>query len=189
MPNITLNELRVGNVIEHKNALWRVVSTEHVKPGKGGAFIQAELKNIRTGTKLNERFRSEESVNRLNFAVEPATFLYQDGDNFEFLDKVTYEQFSIPLTTIGEKKAFLQENMDLGIEKAEEYIVDIVLPETVILKIVDTTPFINKGQTATATTKAATLENGLKVQVPQFVNNEEKIVLRTSDLKYIKRAE
>jgi len=186
--SIIANDLRVGNIIGYKDAMWRVVSTEHVKPGKGGAFMQVELKNIVTGTKLNERFRSDETIDKLVFEAVKMTFLYKDGENLEFMDMITLNQFSVSVDIVGNRLAFLTDNMEVTVEIVNgDQIVGIILPDTVILEVSDTQPYI-KGQTVTATFKPATLSNGIVIQVPQFIEIGERVVVKTHDTSYVERA-
>ena len=187
MSTIGVNDISEGNIIEHNGFTWRVVSKMHVKPGKGGAFMQVELKDIRRGTKLNERFRSSESVEKVDLESSEATFLYSDGDTLEIMEDSTYEQFTVPKSILGEKIAFLTDNMPVKIQKIGDEVIDIMLPATVILTVEDVAPFI-KGQTVTATYKPAKLSNGVTVAVPQFVEVGEKIVVKTETSEYVERA-
>ena len=187
MANITANELNVGNLIRYKNSMYRVVSTEHVKPGKGGAFIQAELKDIKTGTKLNDRFRSDQVVDKVMFESKNAQYLYKNGNDLEFMDLESYEQFQLPASMLSGPVEFLVENMEIMIDYADGEIVSATLPQKVQCKIKETQPFI-KGQTVKASFKPALLENGLTVQVPDFIESGEEIIVSTTDLEYVERA-
>ncbi len=184
---IIANELRIGNVINHQNNIWKVIKTEHVKPGKGGAFMQCELKNLNIGNKLNTRFRSDETIERMDFSENSVTFLYFDIDTAEFMDMETFEQISVNKNIIGDKIAFLKEEMVVKIAKAEDKIIDVILPENVVIEILETQPYM-RGQTITASFKPATLVNGLVVQVPQFIEAGEIIIVKSETLEYVERA-
>lgn len=183
---IIANELRVGNIIEMDNQVWVVNKREHVKPGKGGAFIQAELKNIKNGSKSNTRFRSDQTINKLSFVELPVTFLYKTDSVLEFMDMVTCEQISIGIDIAGDKVHFLNDGDEVKLAKVGEDYVDLILPDSVVLEVIETQPYL-KGKTITATFKPAKLSNGLVVNVPQFIVEGEKILVRTSDLEYIER--
>jgi elongation factor P len=182
------NAVRPGNVIEHKGGLWVAVKIQHTQPGKGGAYLQVELKNLRDGTKLNERFRASESVERVRLEQKPHQFLYEDGDMLTFMDTENYEQVSINKDMVGERAAFLQDGMDVEIEFHEESPLTVILPEQVTLEITETEPTV-KGQTAASSYKPAILENGLRVMVPPFCGTGEKIVVNTETSEYLKRAD
>ncbi len=182
------NAIRVGNVIDHKGDLWRAVKTQHVKPGKGGAFLQVELKRLKDGTKLNERFRSSETVERAMLEQREHTYLFSDGHSYTFMDGETYDQVSLSAEDIGDQVAFLQDGMTVILETHEGKPIGISLPETVILEVTETEPTV-KGQTATSSYKPAVLENGVKTTVPQFVNVGDRIVVNTLDSSYSKRAD
>ena len=184
---VIANELRVGNVIMHQNDIWKVVKTEHVKPGKGGAFMQCELKNLNTGSKSNTRFRSEETIEKMDFSENNVTFLYFENDTAEFMDMTTYEQIAVSKKLIGEKIAFLKEEMVVKIAKAGDMILDVILPENIAIEIAETQPYI-KGQTITSSFKPATLVNGLVVQIPQFIEAGEVIIVKSETLDYVERA-
>ena len=182
------NEIRIGNVIEHKNGLWLAVKTQHVKPGKGGAFAQIELKNLIDGTKLNERFRSSETVERVRLEQKSFQFLFAEGDMLTFMDLENYEQIELSTEFIGEQRtAFLQDGMQVDLELHEERPISIALPGQVTLEITDTEPTV-KGQTATSSYKPAMLENGVRVMVPPFVKTGERIIVDTNEVTYIRRA-
>lgn len=182
------NEIRIGNVIEHKNGLWVAVKTQHVKPGKGGAFAQVELKNLIEGTKLNERFRSSETVERVRLDQKSFQFLFAEGDMLTFMDLENYEQIELSIEFIGEQRAaFLQDGMQVDLELHEERPISIALPAQVTLEITETEPTV-KGQTATSSYKPAMLENGVRVMVPPFVKTGEKIIVDTNEVTYIRRA-
>ena len=182
------NEIRQGNVIQHKDGLWVAVKTQHVKPGKGGAFAQIELKNLVDGTKLNERFRSSETVERVRLEQNEYQYLYSDGDMLTFMDTESYEQIELASDFIGDRVAFLQDGMMVTVESYEGKSLGIALPEQVTLEVTETEPTV-KGQTASASYKPAILENGLRVMVPPFVTTGEKIVVDTNETTYIRRAD
>jgi len=180
------NEIKPGMVIEHKEDLWSVIKANHVKPGKGGAFNQVELKSIKRGTKLNERFRSSDSVERAILDDKKFNFLYEDENNCHFMDQINYEQIQINKSTLGEKNKLLKENMEVSVQFYEDQPLSIDLPSSVELKI-ETTDAAIKGQTASSSYKPATLENGIKIMVPPFINSDDKIILDTRTLEYIKK--
>jgi len=182
------NEIRPGNIIQHKGGLWVAVKTQHVKPGKGGAFAQVELKNIIEGTKLNERFRSSETVERVRLDQKTFQFLFADGEMLTFMDLENYEQIELSNDFVGERAAFLQDGMQVDLELYEERPISIALPEHVTLEITETEPTV-KGQTATSSYKPAILENGVRVMVPPFVSLGEKIIVDTNDITYVRRAQ
>lgn len=182
------NEIRPGNVIEHQNSLWVAVKVNAVKPGKGPAYAQVELKNLLNGSKLNERFRSSESVERVRLEQNDYQFLYVQGDMLVFMDNETYEQLEIPQEFVGERAAFLQDGMMVTVESHEGKPIGISLPDHVTLQVVDAEPVV-KGQTASASYKPATMENGLRVMVPPFITAGEKIVVDTNDTTYVRRAD
>ena len=182
------NTLRPGNVIEHKSGLWKVVKTQHVKPGKGGAFLQAELKNIRDNTKLNERFRSAETVERIRLEQKPCQFLYQDGDSYHFMDNETYNQLEVSKDLIGEEQAiYLQDGMEVIFDMFEEEALGVTLPEHVTLTITDAESVV-KGQTQSGSFKPAICENGARVMVPQHIETNTAIIVNTTDGSYVERA-
>ncbi|MAN63837.1 MAG: elongation factor P [Parvibaculum sp.] len=182
------NEIRIGNVIEHKGGLWVAVKTQHVKPGKGGAFAQVELKNLVDNSKLNERFRSAETVEKIRLEQKDYQYLYETDGMLTFMDTTTYEQIELQTDFVGERAAFLQDGMEVTVESHEGRPLGISLPDHVTLEITDTEPVV-KGQTATSSYKPATMENGVRVMVPPFVNTGDKIVVDTNEVTYVKRAE
>ena len=181
------NAIRPGNVIEHQGRLWRAAKIAHTQPGKGGAYLQVELKDIRDGTKLNERFRSSETVERVRLDESTYQFLFADGDDFTFMDTETFDQVSVPEDFIGDQAVFLQEEMSVTIESYEGRPIGVHLPETVILAVEETEPTV-KGQTAASSYKPAVLENGVRVMVPSFVGPGARIVVNTADSTYAERA-
>ena len=180
------NEIKPGMIIEHKNDLWSVLKAQHVKPGKGGAFNQVELKSVKKGTKLNERFRSSDTVERAILDEKKFSFLYEDDNNCHFMDQTNFEQIQISKKIIGEKSKLLKENMEVNLQFHEDEPLSVDLPSTVELKI-ETTDAAIKGQTASSSYKPATLENGIKIMVPPFINTDDKIVLDTRTLEYVKK--
>jgi len=182
------NEIRPGNVIQHKGGLWVAVKTQHVKPGKGGAFAQVELKNLIDGTKLNERFRSSQTVERVRLEQSDYQFLYKEGDMLVFMNLESYEQIEIAEDFLDDRAAFLQDGMQVKVESHEGKPIAISLPDQVALEVSETEPVV-KGQTATSSYKPAILENGIRVMVPPFVGHGEKIIVDTNELTYVRRAE
>jgi elongation factor P len=185
---ISGNDIRPGNVIEHKGGLWVAVKTQHVKPGKGPAYAQVELKNAIDGTKLNERFRSSETVERVRLEQRDYQFLFAEGDMLTFMDTDTYDQISIPKDFLEERAAFLQDGMKVTIESHEGRPIGIALPGQVTLEVVEAEPVV-KGQTAASSYKPAMLENGVRVMVPPFIGVGEKVVVDTNEITYVRRAE
>jgi elongation factor P len=182
------NEIRPGNVIEHKGALWIAVKTQAVKPGKGPAYAQVELKNAIDGTKLNERFRSSETVERVRLEQKDYQYLFPEGDMLTFMDLDTYDQIQIPKDLLGERAAFLQDGMTVTVESHEGRSIGVALPGQVTLEVVEAEPVV-KGQTAASSYKPAKLENGVRVLVPPFVGVGERVVVDTTELTYVRRAE
>ena len=182
------NEIRPGNVIEHKGALWIAVKTQAVKPGKGPAYAQVELKNAIDGTKLNERFRSSETVERVRLEQKDYQYLYPEGDMLTFMDVDTYDQIQIPKELLGERAAFLQDGMTVTVESHEGRSIGVALPDQVTLEVVEAEPVV-KGQTAASSYKPAKLENGVRILVPPFVGVGERVVVDTDELTYVRRAE
>ena len=182
------NEIRPGNVILHQDKLWAAVKVDHVKPGKGGAYAQVELKDLISGTKLNERFRSAETVEKVRLEQKDYQYLYAQGDMLVFMDTENYEQLELDGEFVGERSAFLQDGMMVTVEVYEEKPIGIQLPQQVTLEVTDTEPVV-KGQTAANSFKPAILENGVKVTVPPFVNVGERIVVDTEQVSYLRRAD
>ena len=180
------NEIKPGMVIEHKDDLWSVLKAQHVKPGKGGAFNQVELKSVKKGTKLNERFRSSDTVERAILDDKKYSFLYEDENNCHFMDQNNFEQIVISKSLLGEKNKLLKENMEVSVQFYEEQAISVNLPTSIEL-IIESTDAAIKGQTASSSYKPATLENGIKIMVPPFINSDDKIVLDTRTLEYIKK--
>ena len=180
------NEIKPGMIIEHRNDLWSVLKAQHVKPGKGGAFNQVELKSVKKGTKLNERFRSSDSIERAVLDEKKFNFLYEDENNCHFMDQTNFEQIAINKSLLGEKNKLLKENMAVNVHFYEDQALSVDLPSSVELTITNTDATI-KGQTASSSYKPATLENGINIMVPPFINSGDKIILDTSTLEYIKK--
>ena len=181
------NAIRPGNVIEHKNRLWRAVKIQHTQPGKGGAYLQVELKDIRDGTKLNERFRASEDVERVRLDQKEYQFLFADGDMLTFMDNDTYEQVTVSSDLVGEPVVFLQEGMTVTIESYEDEPISVMLPDTVTMEIVEADPVV-KGQTASSSYKPAVLENGTRIMVPPHIESGTRVVVNTADASYVERA-
>ena len=182
------NEIRPGNVVEHQGSLWVAVKTQAVKPGKGPAYNQVELKNLLHGGKLNERFRASETVERVRLEQKDYQFLYTQDDMLVFMDSDTYEQLEIPADFVGERSAFLQDGMIVTVESYEGKPLGVSLPDQVTLAIAEADPVV-KGQTAASSYKPAVLENGVRIMVPPFITAGEKVIVDTNELTYIRRAE
>ena len=187
MAKINGNEIKPGNVIEHDGSIWRAVKTMSVKPGKGGAFNQVELRNLINGSKLNTRFRSSETVEKVRLEQKDYQFLFDAGEAFAFMDQETFEQIEIQKDFVGDQGQFLQDGMTVVIEFYEDKPIGISLPDQVILTIEETEPVV-KGQTAANSFKPAVCENGVRVMVPPFVGTGERIVVQTADTTYLRRA-
>ncbi|MEM6305745.1 MAG: elongation factor P [Pseudomonadota bacterium] len=187
MPKINGNEIRPGNVLEHNDGLWAAVKVDHVKPGKGGAFAQVELRNLRNGSKLNERFRSADKVERVRLEQKDQQFLYEDSGMLVVMDTETYEQVQLPAELLGERRPFLQDGMMVVVEYYEEEALNASLPQKVTCTVTETEPVV-KGQTAANSFKPAILDNGVKITVPPFVGQDEAIVVNTETFEYVERA-
>ena len=183
---ITAIEIKPGMIIEHKNDYWNVLKTQHVKPGKGGAFNQVELKSIIKGTKLNERFRSSETVEKAEVEEKEFNFLYIDGKNCHFMDNETFEQVEIPKTITGEQYKLLKENLKVNISFMEDKPISLKLPNNIEC-IIESTDAAIKNQTASSSYKPALLDCGIKIDVPPFIETGEKIIVDTRTLEYVKR--
>ncbi|MDA4847095.1 elongation factor P [Hoeflea poritis] len=182
------NEIRPGNVIEHNGGLWVAVKTNAVKPGKGGAFNQVELKNLIDGTKLNERFRASETVERVRLEQKDFQYLFEQGDMLVFMDNETYDQLELAQEFVGDRAKFLQDGMMVTVELYEEKPIGISLPDQVTLTITEADPVV-KGQTAASSYKPAVMENGVRVMVPPFIEAGERILVDTNEITYIRRAD
>jgi len=183
---INAGEIRVGMLLEYKNDLWQVLKTQHVKPGKGGAFAQVEMKSLNKNTKLNERFRSSETVEKASLEETTFNYLYSDEANYFFMDPKTFEQIEIKKETVGDKGKLLTENLQVTVSFYNENPLSIELPNQVQCKI-ETTDAALKGQTVSSSYKPATLDNGLNIQVPPFIEAGDEIVVDTRNLEYIKK--
>ncbi len=182
------NEIKVGNILEIDNKLWRVLKTQHTQPGKGGAFIQVELKEIKEGTKMNSRFRSSETLERAILDEKKFQYLYEDNKKYIFMDQLSYEQIELGTDLIPENQSkFLIENDIIIVQFYNEKPVGLDLPDSIILKVIETEGVV-KGQTAASSYKPAILERGIKTSVPQFISINDRIVLSTSDSSYIEKA-
>ena len=181
------NAVKPGNVIEHNGRLWTAVKVAHVKPGKGGAFAQIELRDIRDGTKLNERFRSSETVERVILEETECNFLFDDGDNLVFMHSETFEQISVSSDMVGDRAAFLQDGMPVTVASHEGEPISIDLPDTVVMEVTEADAVV-KGQTASSSYKPAMLENGVRVLVPPHIEAGTRIVVRPEDSTYVERA-
>lgn len=187
MAKINGNEIRPGNILEHDGGLWIAVKVAHVKPGKGGAFAQVEMKNLRNGTKLNERFRSADKVERVRLDQKDQQFLYEQNDMLVFMDSETYEQIEIPADILGDRRPFLQDGMTIHVEYYDDEALSVELPDKVTCKVVETEPAV-KGQTAANSFKPAILDNGVRVMIPPFVGQDEDIIVSTETMEYVERA-
>ncbi|MFQ6017776.1 MAG: elongation factor P [Kiloniellaceae bacterium] len=185
---ISGNAIRPGNVLEHKGRLWRAVKIQHTQPGKGGAYLQVELKDIRDGTKLNERFRASEDVERVRLDQREFQFLYAEGEGMlTFMDSETYEQVTLHKDLVGDPAVFLQEGMMVTIESFEGAPISVMLPESVTMQVVEADPVV-RGQTAASSYKPAVLENGVRIMVPPHVESGIRVVVSTADASYVERA-
>ena len=183
---INAGEIRVGMLLEHKNDLWQVIKTQHVKPGKGGAFAQVEMKSVNKNTKLNERFRSSETVEKASLDEIKYNFLFEDENNYIFMDPKSFEQIEIKKAIIGEKGKLLTENLEVTVSFYNDTPITVDLPNQVTCKIKDTDVAL-KGQTVSSSYKPATLNNGLNIQVPPFIEVDDEVIIDTRNLEYIKK--
>ena len=187
MAKINGNEIRPGNVLEHDGGLWAAVKVDHVKPGKGGAFAQVEMRNLRNSSKLNERFRSADKVERVRLEQKDQQFLYESDGMLVFMDTETYEQIELSSELLGERRPFLQDGMTIVVEFYEDEALNATLPQKVTCTVVETEPVV-KGQTAANSFKPAILDNGVKVMVPPFIAQDEQVVINTEAIEYSERA-
>ena len=183
---INAGEIRVGMLLEYKNDLWQVLKTQHVKPGKCGAFAQVEMKSLEKNTKLNERFRSSETVEKASLEETKFNFLYSDESNYFFMNPKSFEQIEIKKNLIGEKGKFLTENLEVSVSFYNDSPISVDLPNQVTCKI-ETTDAALKGQTVSSSYKPAVLDNGLNIQVPPFIEAGDEVVVDTRDFTYIKK--
>ena len=183
---INAGEIRVGMLLEHKNDLWQVLKTQHVKPGKGGAFAQVEMKSVNKNTKLNERFRSSETVEKASLDEINFNYLYEDENNYFFMNPKSFDQIEIKKDLVGEKGKLLTENLEVTVNFYNENPISVNLPNQVTCKI-DTTDAALKGQTVSSSYKPAVLNNGLNIQVPPFIESGDEIIVDTRNLEYVKK--
>ena len=183
---ISCNEIKPGMLIEHKNDLWEVLKTQHVKPGKGGAFNQVEMKSVNKNTKMNERFRSSETVEKAAVEESKYSYLYKDENNYYFMNTRTFDQININKKVLNEKGNFLSENLEVTISFYDDKPISVELPNQINCKVV-TTDIALKGQTVSSSYKPATLENGIKIQVPPFIESGDTIIVDTRSSEYIKK--
>ena len=183
---INAGEIRVGMLLEYKNDLWQVLKTQHVKPGKGGAFAQVEMKSVNKNTKLNERFRSSETVEKAILEENKFTYLYQDEENYYFMNPKNFDQINIKKDIVGEKGRMLTENLEVSINFFEENPLSVILPNQITSKV-ESTDVALKGQTVSSSYKPATLVNGINIQVPPFIENGDEIVVDTRTIEYVKK--
>ncbi len=183
---INASEIRVGMLLEYKNDLWQVLKTQHVKPGKGGAFAQVEIKSVNKNTKLNERFRSSETVEKASLEEINFNYLYKDENKYFFMNPKSFEQIEIKKNLVGEKGKLLTENLEVSINFYNENPISVELPNQVTCEIA-TTDVALKGQTVSSSYKPAVLDNGLNIQVPPFIENGDKVIVDTRNLEYVKK--
>ncbi len=183
---ISANEIKPGMHLEYKDDLWEVLKTKHVKPGKGGAFNQVEMKSLNKNTKLNERFRSNDTIEKASIDEIKYSYLYDDGNNYFFMDSKTFEQINVDKKILGEKGNFLSENLEVTINIYNEKPISIQLPNQINCKV-DTTDVALKGQTVSSSYKPAVLENGIKIQVPPFIESGDIIIVDTRTIEYVKK--
>ena len=183
---INASEIRVGMLLEYKDDLWQVLKTQHVKPGKGGAFAQVEMKSVNKNTKLNERFRSSETVEKASLDEINYNFLYEDENNYFFMDLKSFEQIEINKNLVGEKGKLLTENLEVSVSFYNDSPISVDLPNQVTCKI-KTTDAALKGQTVSSSYKPAILSNGLNIQVPPFIEAEDEVIVDTRNLEYVKK--
>jgi elongation factor P len=181
-------DIRPGNIIEYQGGLWRAVKIQHTQPGKGGAYMQVELKNLVDGRKTNERFRSSETVERVRLDTKDFQYLYPEGDMLVFMDKETYEQVSLPRDLLGDAAAFLQDGMDVVMELYEERPLSVQLPDQVEATIVEADAVV-KGQTASSSYKPAVLDNGVRIMVPPHISSGTRVIVDVYNQEYVRRAE
>jgi len=187
MSKISANEIRLGSLIEHNGNLWRVLKKSHVKPGKGGAFVQCEMKDIMNGTKLNERFRSTDKVEKPHVEPRKMQYLYAEGDSHIFMDSENYEQMTLSADDLSEQIGYLLPNTDVQINFYDELAIGLDLPSNVVLEVKETETVV-KGQTAASGGKPALMETGIRITVPPFVNVGEKVKVNTETGEYVERA-
>lgn len=187
MAKISGVEIRPGNILEYETKLWAVLKIQHTQPGKGGAYMQVEMKEVTQGTKTNVRFRSADTVERVRLDQKDFLYLYSEGDDLVLMDNESYEQIHIKKEMVGDAIQFLQDNMEVSVEMYDGTPITIALPDDVILTVAETEPVV-KGQTVSSSYKPATMENGARVMVPPFISAGDKIKVSTADASYIERA-
>jgi len=181
-------DIRPGNILEYEGGIWKVAKIQHTQPGKGGAYMQVEMKNLQDGRKTNVRFRSADTVERVRLDTKDFQFLYHDGDMLVFMDKDNYEQISLPADLVGEAAAFLQDGMDVSLEMWDEKPISVELPSQVEATIVEADAVV-KGQTASSSYKPAILDNGVRVMVPPHISAGTRIVVDVYEQTYVRRAD
>ncbi len=186
MAKINGNELKPGTIIDHDGGLWAAVKVTHVKPGKGGAFAQAELKNLRDGRKLNERFRSEDKVDQVDLEMKDQQFLYETDGRLVFMDSETYEQIELDAELLGDRRPFLQDGMTVSVQYYGTEPLNVKIPQKVHCRVAETEP-VQNGQTASKSYKPAVLDNGVRIMVPPFINADEEIIVHTELMEYSER--
>src|SRR5580692_5450120 len=184
---VDANTVRKGHVIDYNNKLWSVLKSEIMSPGKGASVVQVEMRDVRTGVKTNVRFRTQETVERVQLHDHEMQFLFNAGDEYTFMDQTTFEQLTIPKDIIGDPVVYLQEGMICNVQTYEGAALSVALPQTVVLEIVEADP-VTKGQTASSSYKPAKLSNGVKILVPPFVEAGTRVVVNTTDNSYVERA-
>ena len=187
MPKINGNEIKPGFILEHDGHLWAAVKVDHVKPGKGGAFAQVELKNLRSGSKLNERFRSVDKVEQVELERKDQQFLFEADGMLTFMDAGTFDQIALPADLLGDRRPFLQDGMTVRVEYYGDEALNVQLPAKVTCRIASTDPVV-KGQTAVSSFKPAILDNGLRIMVPPFIATDEDVIVNTETMDYSERA-
>ncbi len=179
--------IRIGWVIEYKNKPWTITKAQHIKPGKGGAFMQVEMKSVEEGTKTNERFRTEDTVEKLMVEEKDCQFLFEDSTGLTFMESETFEQFTMPTDILGDSRPFLTDGMEVLVDYIDGRPISVELPLQVTCKVVETEPVV-KGQTVSSSYKPAILDNGVRIMVPPFIGVDDKIVVSTSEATYVERA-
>jgi elongation factor P len=187
MARVNGNEIKPGFILNHDGGLWAAVKVNHVKPGKGGAFAQVELKNLRDGRKLNERFRSEDKVDQVELENKDQQFLYETDGRLVFMDSETYEQTEIDAELLGDRRPFLQDGMSATVQYFGEEALNVTIPQKVRCRVVDTEP-VQRGQTAANSFKPAILDNGVRIMIPPFIGPDEEIIVHTELMEYSERA-
>lgn len=184
---IDAGSIRVGNLLEYEKNLWVVLKTMHTQPGKGGAYMQVEMKDIVNGTKNNVRFRTADTVEKVRLDQKTYQYLFMEGEDVTLMDNETYEQISIAQDLFGDQLKFLQDNMEITVELYDDKPISVLLPETLVVKVKECEPVV-KGQTAASSYKPAILENDVRIMVPPFIEAGEKVLIRTADIEYLERA-